>query len=348
MYGFKSMMVLSLLCFLKTLSISYRTRRDNVMMCCFRNNPRPESGHGTSGTTTNDYSVTYHAGETDDHNYEEIKGLRRENVYNEIDTLIDDKNNGGANIGNNASGANDVGGGLKEPLQMTRSYSNPKDMVLAANQRRSKGDKYFDDSYTYPYDKVYRRESDSFSCNIDIDTVKPQCKTSSNTVGSNKGDTVVKTDRTHCIAKNQVNPDTVSGEAEALDETFTEMDQLIPKFENVDKTKEFLEGVKDDTSDGSVSAHDFNILMKDAALYGSLGKDDIVIIDGDMDASGDRVTELSDTDSETSVKVELRHKEDRESYSIGKIVVRKSRDSNFSAETSFIEDRGPHQRNSAS
>ncbi|XP_052804210.1 uncharacterized protein LOC128234186 isoform X2 [Mya arenaria] len=136
-----------------------RLRGKSSGICCLKSDTGDDPR--TRTLTGNEYSATFHAGSTgqDDHMYDVIQ--EKENVYLELDPLIENKDNSTC-VASEGSGENGLGSGcgqndsglLKEPVTMQRSYSHPNDMVKIGNTNEiSKID-----TYTYPYDIVYRPE----------------------------------------------------------------------------------------------------------------------------------------------------------------------------------------------
>lgn len=296
----------------------FRSRRWKAAFCCF-GDTEVDQGRGTSGTTTNEYSATYHAGDTDDHNYEELKGVQ-DHVYNEIEPMITEKPKPEVvrrekHYRRDPASSTGSSGGLKQPVCMQRSYSNPKDMLIAGLTRSENTNGNTDCSYTYPYDKVYRRES----CSTEADDKEEK--------------TLIEKSVSNCTIDAQETHDVVNAGSE----------------KDIDKDDDQLG--KDSDAETVLLKQDTKILDSNSedeisAEYFILEKEKAVDSRSELDEKGGMSD--ADTDTNMSVEVELRPKPDQDTESIENMVVRKSRDSNFSSETSFIDELDSHQRNSAS
>jgi len=138
-----------------------RSQGKRPFLCC----GRPGESAARSVTRSgNEYSATYHVGSSgpDDNTYTDIRSDKQENIYNEIDTLLEDPSAPSVTSAGlpEVGGSSGDGGGegqyerqLKLPVTMKRSYSHPDDMLRVSQEPRDTDCK---DNYTFPYDQVYK------------------------------------------------------------------------------------------------------------------------------------------------------------------------------------------------
>ncbi|XP_053409197.1 uncharacterized protein LOC123561407 isoform X2 [Mercenaria mercenaria] len=110
----------------------------------------------------NEYTASIRINKASEHIYAEIK-TSSENIYHEADALLEDPGANESSNTNKASG--DINEQDKEPVNMKRSYSSPKDLTTLTEG--SENQDFKDPNYIYPYDKVQRSEINKDSSGVE-------------------------------------------------------------------------------------------------------------------------------------------------------------------------------------